>query len=59
MGVVYFDASVYSQGNLACLPEALNPNPGRLSSAQQRVYEVFVFIDLVYVNILSAITHAT
>ena len=34
MGVVYFDASVYSQGNLARLPEALKPNPGRLSPAQ-------------------------
>ena len=34
MGAVYFDASVYSQGNLACLPEALKPKPGRLSPTQ-------------------------
>lgn len=41
LGAAYFDASVYSQGNLARIPEALRPKPGRLSPAQQRVYEDF------------------
>eukprot|EP01018_Ginkgo_biloba_P022479 Gb_12251 [translate_table: standard] len=41
MGHAYYDATVYSQGPLARLPEALRPKPGRLSGAQQRVYEDF------------------
>lgn len=41
VGVGYFDASTYSQGNLARLPETLRPKPGRLSNVQQRVYEDF------------------
>eukprot|EP00250_Pteridium_aquilinum_P021342 c25093_g1_i1 orf=270-7661(-) len=42
MGVGYYDVSVYSQGHLARLPEVLRPKPGRLTTAQQRVYEDFV-----------------
>ncbi|KAI5070413.1 hypothetical protein GOP47_0014756 [Adiantum capillus-veneris] len=41
MGVSFYDASFYSQGHLARLPEVLRPKPGRLSNAQQRVYEDF------------------
>ncbi|BBN05282.1 CCR4-NOT transcription complex subunit 1 [Marchantia polymorpha subsp. ruderalis] len=41
LGATYYDASTYSQGNLARLPEALRPKPGRLSNSQQRVYEDF------------------
>lgn len=41
IGPAYYDATVYAQGNLARLPEALRPKPGRLSPAQQRVYEDF------------------
>ncbi|XP_057867287.2 uncharacterized protein LOC131074644 isoform X3 [Cryptomeria japonica] len=40
LGPAFYDATVYSK-NLARLPEALRPKPGRLSSAQQRVYEDF------------------
>ena len=40
LGAAYYDASVYSQSNLARLPEALRPKPGRMSAGQQRVYEV-------------------
>ncbi|MCO5612109.1 hypothetical protein L7F22_066371 [Adiantum nelumboides] len=41
MGVSFYDVSFYSQGHLARLPEVLRPKPGRLSNAQQRVYEDF------------------
>ncbi|KAJ7514921.1 hypothetical protein O6H91_23G065800 [Diphasiastrum complanatum] len=41
LGASFYDASIYSQGNLARLPEALRPKLGRLSPAQQRVYEDF------------------
>jgi CCR4-NOT transcription complex subunit 1 len=39
-GAPYYDATFYSGNNLARLPEALRPKPGRLTNAQQRVYEV-------------------
>ncbi|KAD3069237.1 hypothetical protein R6Q59_016720 [Mikania micrantha] len=38
----YFDTSLYTQGHVGVLPEALRPKPGRLSHSQQRVYEDFV-----------------
>ncbi|KAK1420125.1 hypothetical protein QVD17_21468 [Tagetes erecta] len=38
----YFDTSLYTQGHVGVLPEALRPKPGRLSQSQQRVYEDFV-----------------
>ncbi|KAH7284495.1 hypothetical protein KP509_34G056500 [Ceratopteris richardii] len=41
MGANFYDASFYSQGHLSRLPEALRPKPGRLTNAQQRVYEDF------------------
>uniref|UniRef100_A0A1D1XGX4 CCR4-NOT transcription complex subunit 1 n=1 Tax=Anthurium amnicola TaxID=1678845 RepID=A0A1D1XGX4_9ARAE len=41
-GSAYFDAGTYSQIPFARIPEALRPKPGRLSIAQQRVYEDFV-----------------
>ncbi|XP_068669588.1 uncharacterized protein [Aristolochia californica] len=44
VGSQYFDATTYSQGPFARVPEALRPKPGRLSIAQQRVYEDFVRI---------------
>ncbi|KAG0608479.1 hypothetical protein M758_8G108900 [Ceratodon purpureus] len=37
----YYDAAYYSGPVLSQLPEILRPKPGRLSSAQQRVYEDF------------------
>lgn len=40
-GPSFFDAQIYAQGHLARLPEALRPKPGRLTNAQQRVYEDF------------------
>ncbi|CAK9867154.1 unnamed protein product [Sphagnum jensenii] len=40
-GTVYYDAAFYTGNNLARLPEALRPKPGRLTNAQQRVYEDF------------------
>ncbi|CAK9208187.1 unnamed protein product [Sphagnum jensenii] len=40
-GAPYYDATFYSGNNLARLPEALRPKPGRLTNAQQRVYEDF------------------
>ncbi|KAL3683907.1 hypothetical protein R1sor_001929 [Riccia sorocarpa] len=40
LGATFYDASTYI-GNLARLPEALRPKPGRLSNSQQRVYEDF------------------
>ncbi|KAH9287615.1 hypothetical protein KI387_031732 [Taxus chinensis] len=40
LGPAFYDDTMYSQ-NLARLPEALRPRPGRLSPAQQRVYEDF------------------
>ncbi|XP_068649486.1 uncharacterized protein [Aristolochia californica] len=44
VGSQYFDATTYAQGSFARVPEALRPKPGRLSIAQQRVYEDFVRI---------------
>ncbi|KAF3780626.1 CCR4-NOT transcription complex subunit 1 [Nymphaea thermarum] len=41
LNAAFYEASTYSQGTLARLPEALRPKPGRLSAAQQRVYEDF------------------
>ncbi|XVE76912.1 hypothetical protein DITRI_Ditri13aG0018400 [Diplodiscus trichospermus] len=38
----YFDPSMYGQGSLGVVPEALRPKPGHLSLSQQRVYEDFV-----------------
>ncbi|XP_076942862.1 uncharacterized protein LOC143612873 [Bidens hawaiensis] len=38
----YYDTSLYTQGHVGVLPEALRPKPGRLSHSQQRVYEDFV-----------------
>lgn len=40
LGPTFFEATLMSQTNLARLPEALRPKPGRLSTTQQRVYEV-------------------
>lgn len=40
MGSALYDKVIYSSSNLAPLPEALRPKPGKLSNAQQRVYEV-------------------
>ncbi|KAJ4956450.1 hypothetical protein NE237_013233 [Protea cynaroides] len=42
VGLGYFDASIYTQGTMGVVPESLRPKPGRLSHAQQRVYEDFV-----------------
>ncbi|XP_027108902.2 uncharacterized protein [Coffea arabica] len=42
VGPTFFDASLYTQGHMGVLPEALRPKPGRLSHSQQRVYEDFV-----------------
>ncbi|KAI3681521.1 hypothetical protein L6452_36320 [Arctium lappa] len=42
VGPAFFDASLYTQGHVGGLPEALRPKPGRLSHSQQRVYEDFV-----------------
>ncbi|CAN4125895.1 unnamed protein product [Withania somnifera] len=42
VGASFFDASLYTQGHMGGLPEALRPKPGRLSHSQQRVYEDFV-----------------
>ncbi|XP_024992565.1 CCR4-NOT transcription complex subunit 1 isoform X2 [Cynara cardunculus var. scolymus] len=42
VGPAFFDASLYTQGHVGVLPEALRPKPGRLSHSQQRVYEDFV-----------------
>ncbi|KAL3537028.1 hypothetical protein ACH5RR_000394 [Cinchona calisaya] len=42
VGATFFDASLYTQGYMGVLPEALRPKPGRLSHSQQRVYEDFV-----------------
>ncbi|KAK2981457.1 hypothetical protein RJ640_017479, partial [Escallonia rubra] len=42
VGPAFFDASLYTQGHMGGLPEALRPKPGRLSYSQQRVYEDFV-----------------
>ncbi|KAG0586505.1 hypothetical protein KC19_2G096200 [Ceratodon purpureus] len=38
LGSAYYDKYVYTNQNLTPLPEALRPRPGRLSSAQARVY---------------------
>ncbi|XP_077235419.1 transcription regulator [Tasmannia lanceolata] len=42
VGSSFYDASTYTQSPFARVPEALRPKPGRLSIAQQRVYEDFV-----------------
>ncbi|KAL1818639.1 hypothetical protein ACET3Z_013508 [Daucus carota] len=42
VGPAFFDTSLYTQGHMGVLPEALRPKPGRLSHSQQRVYEDFV-----------------
>ncbi|KAL6569340.1 hypothetical protein OROMI_013854 [Orobanche minor] len=41
VGPIFFDASMYAQGQMGVLPEALRPKPGHLSHSQQRVYEDF------------------
>ncbi|XVF22765.1 hypothetical protein REPUB_Repub12eG0199200 [Reevesia pubescens] len=38
----FFDPSMYGQGSMGVVPEALRPKPGHLSLSQQRVYEDFV-----------------
>ncbi|XWS35646.1 hypothetical protein CRYUN_Cryun20dG0014500 [Craigia yunnanensis] len=38
----FFDPSMYGQGSMGVMPEALRPKPGHLSLSQQRVYEDFV-----------------
>lgn len=40
IGSTFFDGSMYTQGSMAILPEALRPKPGHLSLSQQQVYEV-------------------
>lgn len=40
----FYDASVFAQGSIGVLPEALRPKPGHLSLSQQRVYEVFLVL---------------
>ncbi|WKA05432.1 hypothetical protein VitviT2T_023400 [Vitis vinifera] len=42
IGSTFFDGSMYTQGSMAVLPEALRPKPGHLSLSQQQVYEGFV-----------------
>ncbi|XP_076917682.1 uncharacterized protein LOC143577845 isoform X1 [Bidens hawaiensis] len=42
VGAAFFDNSLYTQGYVGVLPEALRPKPGRLTHSQQRVYEDFV-----------------
>ncbi|KAG8653698.1 CCR4-NOT transcription complex subunit 1-like isoform X2 [Manihot esculenta] len=42
VGPTFFDASMYTQGSMGVVPEALRPKPGHLSVSQQRVYEDFV-----------------
>ncbi|KAK1578369.1 hypothetical protein Q3G72_029758 [Acer saccharum] len=42
VGPPFYDASVYTQGSMGVLSEALRPRPGHLSHSQQRVYEDFV-----------------
>ncbi|KAG8391589.1 hypothetical protein BUALT_Bualt01G0203200 [Buddleja alternifolia] len=41
VGSTFFDATLYAQGQMGVLPEALRPKPGHLSHSQQRVYEDF------------------
>ncbi|PPD83203.1 hypothetical protein GOBAR_DD19873 [Gossypium barbadense] len=38
----FFDPSMYGQGSMGVVPEALRPKPGHLTVSQQRVYEDFV-----------------
>ncbi|XP_020095725.1 CCR4-NOT transcription complex subunit 1 isoform X2 [Ananas comosus] len=40
-GAAYYDAITYTQGAFTRVPEALRPKPGRLTPAQQRVYDDF------------------
>ncbi|CAL5366926.1 unnamed protein product [Camellia sinensis] len=42
VGPSYYDASMYTQGPMGLIPEALRPRPGHLSHSQQRVYEDFI-----------------
>ncbi|PQM37003.1 CCR4-NOT transcription complex subunit 1 isoform X1 [Prunus yedoensis var. nudiflora] len=42
VGATFFDTSIYTQGSMGVVPEALRPKPGHLSLSQQRVYEDFV-----------------
>ncbi|KAE8699711.1 transcription factor UNE10-like [Hibiscus syriacus] len=42
----FFDPSMYGQGSVGVVPEALRPKPGHLSLSQQRVYEDFVRLPL-------------
>lgn len=48
----YFDVNVYAQGSFACVPESLRAKPGRLSSSQQRVYEVYIVLIYRFTRIL-------
>lgn len=51
----YYDASFYSGPTLARLPEILRPKPGRLTNAQQRVYEVIT----VHIRLISRLKLTT
>lgn len=44
VGAAFFDNSMYTQGYVGVLPEALRPKPGRLTHSQQRVYEVSCYV---------------
>ncbi|XP_008796100.2 CCR4-NOT transcription complex subunit 1-like isoform X2 [Phoenix dactylifera] len=41
-GSAYYNAGTYAQGPFARVPESLRPKPGRLSLAQQQVYNDFI-----------------
>lgn len=43
VGSTLSDASLYAQGQMGALSEALHPLPGCLSQLQQRIYEVDLF----------------
>ncbi|XP_024032955.1 CCR4-NOT transcription complex subunit 1 [Morus notabilis] len=45
VGPTFFDASMYTQGSMGVVPEALRPKPGHLSN-NHRVYEDFVRLPL-------------
>lgn len=40
VGSSFYDPSMYAQGSMGVVPEALRPKPGHVSVSQQRVYEV-------------------
>ncbi|KAK6936303.1 CCR4-NOT transcription complex subunit 1, HEAT repeat [Dillenia turbinata] len=42
VGPSYYDASIYTQGPMGVIPEALRPRPGQVAHGQHRVYEDFV-----------------